>query len=405
MPRRRKLAGLRLKRGKWQARIEVAGKEYTKTFPLDEPIATMRTWREDQIDAHGSTVLPPGAKGSLGADVALYLTRITAMPTYKQKAAHLALWVEALGRDRPRRSITAGEIDAVLQGWLVTPSVPPPGKKHGGRPSGPLGLAPATVRKRRRTLQSLWVKLDGKPAPNPVKGSTNPKEPKAEARGLTYLAIARALAAMPDYCSVKPGAVKPLSRAKLCAAVVAYTGLPPGILNQVARHDLSLVDATVRVVPRTKGGGVEARTLPLTAEGLAAFQAFHRANAYGRVPKTLNGSFKRGCRRAGLDPKAVHLYDLRHSFLSQVYRVTRDLATVGRLGVHAEGSVVTARYAKGANAEVDLAAVAAFDTTLEEQRRRALSVTPDQAGAADFRPAAPARPKKARTRKQLRKAV
>jgi integrase len=405
MPRRRTLAGLRLKRGKWQARVEIGGKEYTKTFPRDEPIATMRQWREDQIDAHGTEELPPGAKGSFGADVALYLTRITAMPTYKQKAAHLALWVQALGRDRPRRSITAAEIDAVLQRWLVTPTVPPPGKKHGGRPSGPDGLAPGTVRKRRRTLQSLWVKLDGKPAPNPVKGSTNPKEAKAETRGLNYVAIARALAAMPDYCSVKPGAVKPLSRAKLCAHVVAYTGLPPGILNAVARHDLSLVDATVRVVPRTKGGGVEARTLPLTAEGLAAFQAFHRANAYGRVPKNLNASFKRGCQRAGLDPKAVRLYDLRHSFLSQVYRATRDLATVARLGVHAEGSVVTARYARGANAEVDLAAVAAFDTTLEQQRRQALSAAADLPPAADFRPADPARRPKRRVRKPLRKAV
>lgn len=379
MPRRRKLEGLRRKRGKWQARVEIHGKEYTKTFPLDEPIAEMRAWREEQIDTHGGGTLTPGAAGSFGADVALYLGRITAMPTYKQKAAHLALWVQALGRDRPRRSITAGEIDAVLQAWLVTPTVPPPGQKHGGRPSGPLGLAPATVRKRRRTLQSVWVKLDGKQASNPVKGTTNPKEPKAEARGLSYQAIERAIAAMPEYCSTKPGAVKPRSLAKICAAVIAYTGLPPGILNAVGRHDLSLSGATVRVAPRTKGGGVEARTLPLTAKGLAAFQAFHRANAYGQVPTTLNASFKRGCKKAGLDPQAVHLYDLRHSFLSQVYRVTRDLATVGRLGVHAEGSVVTARYAKGANADVDLAAVAAFDTTLENRpqgsRRRPRRVT------------------------------
>ena len=145
MPRRRKLDGLRRKRGKWQARVEIHGKEYTKTFPLDEPIAHMRAWREDQIDARGGGPRTPGQPGSFGADVKLYLRRITAMPTYKQKAAHLALWVQALGRDRPRRSITAAEIDAVLQVWLVTPTIPPPGKQHGGRPSGTLGLAPGTV--------------------------------------------------------------------------------------------------------------------------------------------------------------------------------------------------------------------------------------------------------------------
>ena len=243
------------------------------------------------------------------------------------------------------------------------------------------------------------MKLDGKQATNPVKGSTNPKEPKAEARSLNYVAIERAIAAMPDYCSVKPGAVKPLSLSKICARVIAYTGLPPGILNAVSRHDLSLVAATVRVVPRTKGGGVEARTLPLSADALEAFKDFHRADAYHRVPQKLNESFKRGCKRAGLDPKAVHLYDLRHSFLSQVYRVTKDLATVARLGVHAEGSVVTARYARGANTEVDLAAVAAFDTAVADLRRQSLTVEPP----ADSRPARPARSRNRRMRKTLRR--
>lgn len=404
MARRRKLEGLRRKRGKWQARVEIHGKEYTKTFPLDEPIATMRTWREQQLDEHGGGDLTPGQPGSFGADVTLYLSRITAMPTYKQKAAHLALWVQALGRDRPRRSITASDIDAVLQEWLVTPTAPAPGKK--GRPSGATGLAKGTVRKRRRTLQSLWVKLDGKQAANPVKGTTNPKEPKAEARGLNYLVIEQAIAAMPDVRSAKPGTVQRRSLSKIRARVIAYTSIPPGLLKTVLPHDLSLVAKTVRVVPRTKGDGVEARTLPLTPKAVEAFRDFHTANAYGGFnTEALNRSFKRGCRRAGLDPKAVHLYDLRHSFLSQVYRVTKDLATVGRLGLHAEGSVTAARYAKGANAEVDVAAVEAFETALAHQRQLSLKATPDQPNAADFRPAPPARRRNTRQRNHLRKVI
>jgi hypothetical protein len=96
---------------------------------------------------------------------------------------------------------------------------------------------------------------------------------------------------------------------------------------------------------------------------------------------------------------------LRHSFLSQVYRVTKDLATVGRLGLHAEGSVTPARYAKGANAEVDLAAVEAFETVLAHQRQISLKVAPDQQKTVDSRPAAPARRQNTHKRNHLRKVI
>jgi len=277
------------------------------------------------------------------------------MPSYKQRAAHLELWADALGRDRPRRTITAEEIDLVLQDWLET-------------------LEPATVRKRRTALQSFFVKMNGKKSRlvNPVKGSENPKEPKAEARGLDYLTIERAIAAMPTQRDTKKGLPPRVSLSKIRARVIAYTSIPPGLLKKVRPPDLQLTAATVRVVPRQKGGGVEARTLPLTPEALAAFREFHAAHAYGEfATESLNRSFKRGCKRAGVDPATVHLYDLRHSFLAQVYRVTRDLATVGRLGLHAEGSKVTARYAKGANQTVDVAATAAFSAALAAQRELA----------------------------------
>src|SRR6185295_20308055 len=118
-----------------------------------------------------------------------------------------------------------------------------------------------------------------------------------------------------------------------------------------------------------------ARTLPLTAEGLAAFKAFHAANAYGPfTTESLNRSFTRGCASAGLDATTIHLYDLRHSFLTALYLVTRDLATVGRLGLHAEGSKVTARYAKGADQAVDAAAAAALSQFLATSRQLSLKL-------------------------------
>jgi hypothetical protein len=138
--------------------------------------------------------------------------------------------------------------------------------------------------------------------------------------------------------------------------------------------------------------------LPLTDDARAAFTDFHRAQAYGAfATESLNRTFKRGCARVGLDPTTVHLYDVRHSYLTQVYRVTHDLATVGRLGLHAPGSPITARYALGANDEVDRAAVEAFTARLAEQRRGVLKVAAPVQRSAKQLPA-----KVARTRKSFK---
>jgi len=344
----RKLAGIRRHYNKWQTYIRIQGHYLSKSWPLDTPVPELRKWHQDQIALYETG---PDHAAGFRADVATYLTRVAAMPTYAQRADHLSRWCHELGRDRPSLSITSTEIDIVLQGWLET-------------------LAPGTVRKRRTALRSFFAKMYPK-ALNPVKATTSPPEPKAETRGIPYDVIERILAAMPDRRSAKRGTLGDLSLGKIRARVLAYTGIPPGLLQQVQPYDLNLQKGSVRIIPRHKGAGVEARTLPLTAEGLAAFKAFHAANAYGTFPTpALNASFKRACRRVGL--MTVRLYDLRHSFLTEVYRVTRDLATVGRLGLHAEGSRITARYARGAHEEVDLAAVKAFDQTLATARQEAL---------------------------------
>lgn len=349
----RRLVGIRRKRQGWQAYVQIQGTTHTKMFPLDQPTADMRAWRDEQLDKCGTVP----ASGSFGADIETYLGRVSSMPTYQQRAAHLALWADALGRTRARRTITATEVDQVLQEWLLT-------------------LEPQTVRKRRTALQSLFVRLDGKQAKNPVKGSANPKPPKPEARGLDYLTIGRILAAMPARLSAKPEIDRGLSLARLRVAVLAYTGMPPGQLQRITASDLQLTAGTVRVHARRKGRGTEPRTLPLTVDGLAAFKAFHAADAYGTFAiESVNRSFKRAAKRAGLDRATVHLYDLRHSFGMELYRVTRDLATVARFLGHAPGSPITARYAQGANQAVDTAAAAAFSAALSDQRRLSLKST------------------------------
>jgi integrase len=364
----RKLIGIRRRRQGWRATVRVGGTLYSKQFPLDTPIAAMRAWREQQIDRFGG---PAG--GSFAADVAEYLTRVAAMPSYPQRAAHLELWLAALGRDRPRRTITPAEIDRVLQTWLRT-------------------LSPVTVRKRRTALQSLFVTLDGPVAPNPVRASANPKAPPPEPRGIDYVTIARILAAMPTQQAVKPGAVPRPALGKVRVTVLAYTGMPPCALQHLTPPDVDFATATVRLVARRKGRGAAARTVPLTVEGLEALRAFHAAQAYGAfATEALNRSFKRAAARVGADPR-VRLYDLRHSFGCELYRLTRDLATVARFLGHAPGSSITARYAQGANTAVDVAAAAAFSAARAAERAGVPSAEP--------LPASP----KPRSRKALRRA-
>lgn len=364
--------------------MQVNGHTYSKTFPLKEPLEKLRTWREDQRTKYAKVT--HGA-GSFAADIEVYLSRVSAMPSLKQRRAHLELWAAELGRDRPRHSITSTEIDAVMQRWLATPTNQPDPQQPGrrGRPSAPTGVAPATVRKRRTALLSLFVKLDGKAASNPVRGTFNPQGPEPEARGADYATLARVLAAMPDYRDTKKGQPRKPNLAKVRASIIAYTGIPPIELMRLTRADVNLTAKTVRLQPRHKGKGSAARTLPLSAPALDAFRALVAADAFVKfAPGPVNVAFKRACRR--VDVTGLHLYDLRHSFGAELYRQTGDLPTVGRALGHAPGSKVTHRYTKAAHQAVDVAAAAKMGAAITAGRNLSLG---------------PVRARKPRKRKQL----
>lgn len=366
----RKLKGIQRRKDKWRVFVRVNGQLHTKTFDRDTDVATMRAWRVEQQRLHGGSRSLPG--GTFANDIEKYLARHATMPTVAQRAAHLDLWARELGRDRRSDSITSDEIIEVMNRWASTPTVIEEGQR--GRPSAADGLAAGTRRKRRTALQSFFTAKNGPGGYNPLRQVPIPEVPKPEARHLDYVTIERIIAQMPQERSVRRGASPLMSLSVIRVRVLAYTGIPPGLLKIIGPSDLVLVGAgAVRLRGRLKGAGVEARTIPLTAGGLAAFKAFHAANAYGWfTTEALNRSFKRGCERAGINPSTVTLYDLRHSFLTQLYKTTRDLATVGRFGLHAEGSRVTARYAQGANRDVDIAAAAAMSADLATIQREAL---------------------------------
>ena len=313
---------------------------------------------------HATRVAPDG---SFGADIQAYLRRKAAMPTIGQRAAHLDLWAHALGRDRPRASITAAEIDQVLQLWLTTPTNQPDPTISGrrGRPSAPGGLTKATVKKRRAALRAFYNTMNGSTGGvNPVRGSECPiVSTDMEARGIPMADAARIVAAMPEWVDVKPSAIPVRARGRLFADAMLWTGLPPILLNAIRASDLAIDAAvpTVRIRGRDKGQGVGARTIAICPQAVAAFRRIATAGVFGKLPANLNQSLKRAAARAGVAvPGDFHLYDLRHSYGTALYRQTRDEGAVGRALMHATHSRMARRYTAAAHHEVDAAGVAAL---------------------------------------------
>jgi integrase len=335
----RKETGIRRNGAGWQAYIRVDGVLLVKQFPYETPLEIMRAWREAQKK--------PGrvGAGSLAADVATFLAKpeIAAQKYKHQIARYLDLWLEALGGDRARATVTRDELEAVIQGWLAA------------------GLAGPTVYHRRSALVRLYNVLDGPGAANLVEATTCPKHWIPADHSIPADTLETILAAMPAARFVKKGITAP-SIARLVAHVIATVGIRPVDLHQIRRHDIRWESRALKWPASEKGHGVPARWIPFTARGEAALRAFDAADAYGKFsPSAVSHSFKRAARRVDGDTTPIHLYGGRHTQGKTVYAETGDLATVGRLLGHAKNSRATAQYAQGADEAVNRKAIAALD--------------------------------------------
>jgi integrase len=355
MKRHQKTIGQRLlPSGNIQVFCKVHGTFYQQVFPPSSTVGERNAWRDRTIEQHGGV---PLESGSLAADVERFLAKpeIAAMKYGRQYATALQAWIAALGPTRRRLGLTRDDLEAVIQTWLQT-------------------VSPVTVYHRRTPLLRLYAVLDGPNAPNPVKATTCPAQHRPVDRSVDYATIARILAAMADDRCLSRGIRQP-SLAKLRATVIAYTGIPPAELMKLQAHHFDRHAGVVRMPWRDKGAGTPAHTRPLSAEGIAAFVALDAAHGWGPFAgEALAHSFKRAARRVLGPSTAIRLYDLRHSLGAELYRTTRDLATVGRLLGHVEGSSVTSRYAMGAHAEVDRAALAAVSAAWAVSEAKATAV-------------------------------
>lgn len=278
------------------------------------------------------------APGTLAGDVQTYLKTIPEGRSRDRRADDLAPWVKIWGPVK-RDQITVQMVRETLTVWHATKRA-------------------STLNHYRKALRGLYKTLDGPNAPTPCDHVPKFRET------IDIRAVPRAcvLAILRRVAVTKTGA-----RIK----VIARTGLPHAQIARLKPSDLDLPRREVHVTPRRKGAGTTAKTLPLTHAAVRAFRVFVRLGAWGEFSRhSLRHAFHRAVQRAigrwpkekGPWPAPTNLrpYDLRHAFLSEVYRRTRDLRATAELGLHAS-LTTTARYADSAVTDTAAAARDAMD--------------------------------------------
>jgi integrase len=327
------------------ATVKAGGLQREKRFLPETSLKTIKAWQGDTRVALRK-LAPAGARGTFAADAARYLQGVASMPTYKERAAHVALWIAEFG-PRARHTIGTADVDAVLSRWTNA------------------GLSASTVRNRRTVLLHLWNRLDGLDAPNPVRRANKPRMPEPHARALSYAQIAKILAAMPDVGQGVAGKARDdASKTKARLAVIAFTGLPHSLVKQLTPEAVDWRGKRLTVPRRHKGKGVHSRTLRLTDAGLAALRHFADLDCWGGFSNSsMIKSFHRACAAAGV-PEA-RVYDLRHSYATEMYRQTGDPKATAEMLMHAPTSRMMDRYTiAGVEPRLKLAAKA-FNATVK----------------------------------------
>lgn len=315
-----------------------------KRFPRTTALRTINAWLEDtRRELRRRRAIVRRARGTLLGDVLVHVERLPIGRSRANTRAYLMAWVLALGEVR-RHTLTVERLQAVVTDWIN------------------VGVAANTIKHRRRALAQLYEALDGPEAPNPARQLKTPREPEAEPRAADMAVLSAILAGMDATRTVRnhPGRGGRGFRNKAQARLLMmlWTGITPASLRRLKPQAIDLERRTLTLPPRRKGEGASAVTLPLFPEGVEACRAWLRAFAWGSFDqRALGKSFHAAVRAyvraeeaAGRTvdlPADLHPYDLRHSFLSWLWRETEDPLLVQHFAQHADLKT-TARYMRGA---------------------------------------------------------
>jgi integrase len=362
--RRRIAAGVYADRYGITARVKVGSGPTAlvaeERFTRESSLLDIRNW-QDQQRADLRALRPQVRSGTLDAEISAYLRELADRPQLQRaRAVYLAWWAnyrDARGRrfgSRRRHSLTASELKAALANFASTP--------RGGPHRKPAIPAPSTVRHYRMALHTLWNALDGKSRPNPLGDVPAPRLDDPEPRAIPYAIIEKIFEAMPERgqgLRHQPRATVSKTKARL--RLMAYTGLPPAQIMRLQPEHIDWDGASVLVHGRRKGKGSRPARLPLIPAALDALRAFAAASAWGSFSmSSVRATWWRAVRAmvdrlALTDYRAaknlldsllrtrIRPYDLRHSYLTESYKIGRDLRATQALAMHSDVRM-TERY-------------------------------------------------------------
>lgn len=308
-----------------------------KRFGPRATLTEMKQWRQDTLVAKRKERGPKPDPDTLAQDIDRYLAQVAAMPTYEWRKRDLHAWREVFG-DTPRANITTGMIRAQLHTWRMHGPVLrfiPRTKTYRKLPRG---LSASACNHRRTALLHLWTLLDGRGAPNPVREIRPFREPPPEPRGRDMAFLEAAIARMRN------------DKDRARCGVLLWTGIRGNSeLGKMKSEHVQLHGDVGECHVPTGKGGRRFRYVPLNKKGVAAWEAFAAANAWGTYNKDLlRRAFQRACRAEAkardLPLDRLRPYDLRHSVATAYLRAGADLADVQELLGHSTPRM-TRRYA------------------------------------------------------------
>jgi integrase len=323
-------------------------------FTLGTPLPTLvAAWHREKMKLLDALQQRGGRtdRGTLAADVVAYFkTARLSKQRRQERTQQLNWWCVDQGFGKRRRAtLTPIELTQALNSL------------H--------GTAASTRNHYRTALSNVFTILDGKNAPNPFRDVPKIDEPPAARRDQPYELIAVILAKLRDRGAAKDTQ----SRTKAWLRVLAYVPVTPKQLEQLRRSDVHWDAHEINTPGRDKGAGTEAKRKPVPwQQGMDALRAFDGAgcwDAEGRVRQPYPSrssrlrTFKAALTEAIAELRVTRpdldlsrademlVKDLRHSFLTEVLRVTGNLDVTAEFADHKD-KATTLRYAQGAVAGV-----------------------------------------------------
>jgi len=348
----------------WRVYVRRAGKLKPVRFPPDTTLAELQhfvdTFKLESKKLRRAKRTRAEANSTFRADAQRYLAldTVKAMPSYATREWEIDVWVAVFG-DRDRRTITTSAIDEQLQAFLNQ------------------GYSGSTVNKFRTALMSLWTKLDGRSAANPVRDALMFEEAGLQARGQSYDLLTRILDSIPEHygrgVKGQKGSRGLGSESRARLEILAGTGMEPSQLKRMTEAHFSIRERWYVTPPRQKGSR-RRRTprpvirKPMSAELARAFQRFKDLGLVGNTFSThsLRHTWERAIKRVERELRDerdepdftlphIRLKDIRHSFGTALFEHVHKskgeraaLEIVGLMLDHAPGSPMTLRYSLGA---------------------------------------------------------